>query len=64
MRCPRAVQYSECVWITREGGGGGGSSEFLVGVWRPINQILTLFQTKTLHFSHPQASKIHTRFQT
>ena len=35
------------------GGGGGYSSEFLVGVCRPVLQILTLFQTKTCHFFHP-----------
>ena len=49
------------------GGGGGYSSEFLVGVCRPVPQILTQFQTKICHFPHPfsdLASKIHTRFQT
>ena len=51
------------------GGGGRGvySWEFLVGVCRPVLQILTLFQTKKCHFPHPfsdQTSKIHTRFQT
>ena len=47
--------------------GGGNSSEFLVGVCRPVPQILTQFQTKIFHFLHPfsdLASKIHTRFQT
>ena len=52
----------------RGGGGGVGySSEFLVGVCRPVPQILTQFQTKIFHFPHPfldLASKIHTRFQT
>ena len=47
---------------------GGYSSEFVVGVCRPILQILTLFQTKTCHFPYPfsdqLASKIHSRFQT
>ena len=46
---------------------GGYSREFLVGVCRPVLQIMTLFQTKNCHFPHPfsdQASKIHTRFQT
>ena len=46
---------------------GGYSSEFVVGVCRPILQILTLFQTKTCHFPYPfsdLASKIHTHFQT
>ena len=48
-------------------GGGGYSWEFLVGVCRPVRQILTLFQTKKCHFLHPfsdPTSKIHTRFQT
>ena len=47
--------------------GGEYSWEFLVGVCRPVLQILTLFQTKKCHFPHPfsvQTSKIHTRFQT
>ena len=33
-------------------GGGGYSWEFLVGVCRPVLQILTLFQTKKCHFPH------------
>ena len=40
---------------------------FLVGVCRPVIHILTLFQTKKCHFSHPfsdVASKIPTYFQT
>ena len=37
-------------------GGGGYSWEFLVGVCRPVLQILTLFQTKNVIF--------HIRFQT
>ena len=48
-------------------GGGGYSSEFSVGVCRPVPQILTQFQTKTRHFPHPfsdLSSKIQTRFQT
>ena len=48
-------------------GGGGYNSEFLVGVCRPVRQILTQFQTKLFHFPHPFSdlgSKIHTRFQT
>ena len=53
----------------QEGGGGGGgySWEFLVGVCRPVLQILTPFQTKISHFLHPfsdLASKIHSCFQT
>ena len=31
---------------------GGYSWEFLVGVCRPVPQILTLFQTKKSHFPH------------
>ena len=41
------------------GGAGGGESyswEFLVGVCRWVQQILTLFQTRKCHF--------HTRFPT
>ena len=51
----------------RVGRGGGYSWEFLVGVCRPVLQILTLFQTKKCHFPHPfsdQTSKNHTSFQT
>ena len=47
--------------------GEGYSWEFLVGVCRPVLQILTRFQTKKCNFPHPfsdQTSKIHTRFQT
>ena len=46
---------------------GRYSWEFLVGVCRPVFQILDLFQTKKCHFPDPfsdQTSKIHTRFQT
>ena len=32
---------------------GGYSWVFLVGVWRPVLQILTLFQTKKCHFPRP-----------
>ena len=48
------------------GGGGGYSFEFLVGVFRPVPQTQTLFQTKKCHFTNPfsyQTSKIHSRFQ-
>ena len=41
--------------------------EFLVGLCRPILQILTLFQTKKCHFPHPfsdQISKLHTHLWT
>ena len=34
-------------------GGGGYSKKFLMGVCRTVLQIVTLFQTKTFHFSHP-----------
>ena len=46
---------------------GRYSWEILVGMCRPVLQILTLFQTKKCNFPHPfldQTSKIHTRFQT
>ena len=46
---------------------GGYTSEFLVGVCRPVSQNLTQFQTKIFHFPHPFSdldSKIYTRFQT
>ena len=33
--------------------GGGYTWEFLVGVCRPVLQILTLFQTENCHFLHP-----------
>ena len=49
------------------GGGGGYSWEFLVGVCSPVLLILTLFQTKKCHFSHPYSdlpSTIHTHSQT
>ena len=44
----------------------GYSWKFLMGVCRPVLQILTLFQTKKCHFLHPisdQTSKIRNRFQ-
>ena len=34
-------------------GGGGYDREFLVGVCRPVLQILTLFQAKKCHFPQP-----------
>ena len=49
------------------GGGGGGGWEFLVGVCRPVLQILTIFRTKQCNFPGPfsdQTSKIHTCFRT
>ena len=45
----------------------GYSWEFLVGVCRPVLQILTPCQSKKCHSSQPfsdLASKVHTRFQT
>ena len=44
---------------------GGYHWQFLVGVCRPVLQILTLFQTKKGNFPHPfsgQTFNIHTRF--
>ena len=41
------------MWLSREGGGGVYFWEFLVGVCRPVLQILTLFQIKKCHFPHP-----------
>ena len=35
------------------GGGGKYSWIFLVGVCHTVLQIVTLFETKTFHFSHP-----------
>ena len=59
--------YYGGIYSFARGGGGGYSWEFLLGVCRSVLQILTLFQTKKCHFSHPfsdLASKIHIRFQT
>ena len=47
--------------------GRGYSRENLVGVCRPVFQILTLFPTKKCYFPHPssdQTSKIHTVFRS
>ena len=52
---------------TLDPGGKGYSWEFLMGMCRPVLQILTQFQTQKCNFPHPfsdQTSKIHTRFQT
>ena len=62
-------QLFRATWLSsaRYRGGGGYTSEFLVGVCRPVPQILTQFQTIIFHFPHPFSdldSKIHTRFQT
>ena len=46
---------------------GRYSWKFLLGVSRPVLQILTLFYTKKCRFSHPfsdLASKLHTYFQS
>ena len=37
----------------KPGGGGGGGRYILVGMCRPVLQILTLFQTKKCQFPHP-----------
>ena len=67
MSCPNKPD-EDWYWPGGGGGGGGGySSEFLVGVCRPVPQILTQFQTKIFNFPHPFSdldSKIHTHFQT
>ena len=39
-----------CLFCSQE---GGYSCEFLVGVCRLVLLILSLFQTKTCHFTHP-----------
>ena len=61
------LSFSVSSKVSLSPGGGGYSQEFLVGVCRPVLQILTLFQTKKCHFPNPfsdQASKLHTLFQT
>ena len=40
-------------WIMPGGGGEGYSWKFSARVCRPVLQILTLFQAKKCHFSHP-----------
>ena len=47
-------------------GEGGFSWDFLVGVYSPVLEIMTLFLTEKCHFPHPfsdLASKILTLFQ-
>ena len=55
VRDQAATLFDEQVSAPRQGGGGEGySRELLVGVCRPIRQILTLFQTKKImSFSTP-----------
>ena len=63
--CTRYLSLN--VWCDCDIRGGGYSSEFLVGVCRPVPQILIQFQTKIFRFPHPFSdldSKIHTHFQT
>jgi len=36
---------------------GGYTCVFLVGVYRPVLQIMILFQTKKCHFSHSFSAK-------
>ena len=61
---PFALTYMSRLFThTSSPGGGGNSWKLLVGVCRPVLQILTLFQTQKYHFPHPfsdLASKIHT----
>ena len=62
---PCVQKINDC--LSRQPGGGGYSWEFLVGVCRPVLQILTRFQTKKCNFPDPfsdHTSKIQTRFQT
>ena len=59
---PKTIQYR----AHSVPAGGEYSWEFLVGVCRPVLQILTLFQTKKCHFPHPfsdQTSKLHNVFR-
>ena len=45
--------FTPCSWPP----GGGYSWEILVGVWRPVLQILTSFRTIKCHFRHPFLGK-------
>ena len=62
------LEYSKKKKLEQEMAPAGGYSwEFLLGVCRPVLQMLTQFQTKKFNFPHPfsdQTSKIHTRFET
>ena len=63
LKVTSGIQYPYYLCVTPV----GYSSEFSVGVCRPVLQIRTQFQTKTCHFPRPfsdLASKIHIRFQT
>ena len=65
--CVTDVLWRHLPGLIRPGRGRGYSWEFLVGVYRPVLKVLTLFQTQKCHFPHPfsdQTSKIHIRFQT
>ena len=58
-----ALQAEPPVVFLSEDRGGGVLMRILGGRLPPVPQILTLFQTKKCHFSHPfsyLASKIHT----
>ena len=49
----QACQDSNPDLCARGGRGGGYSWEFLVGVYRRVLKILTLFQNKKCHFPDP-----------
>ena len=52
--CGQFVKHlTQVIRGKKEKKSGGYSWEFLVGVCRPVLQILTLFQTKKCHFPHP-----------
>ena len=52
-RVSEASNYRGSTVDGTRGGGGGYYREFLVGVCRPVLQILTLFQAKKCHFPQP-----------
>ena len=53
-RGKRYLKNTACAKGETDGPPGGGYSwEFLVGVCRPVPQILTRFQTKKCNFPHP-----------
>ena len=61
------TQFEGAYWRDDDARGGGGFPwDFLVGVYSPVLEIMTLFLTEKCHFPHPfldLASKIHTLFQ-